>query len=348
MAKSNEKNYTVSYREFRSILKKGIPQNMLVFLSEKILFDETIDFIADKFIGKEYDRKNNMRKFYSDDSDIREVINECSNLSFFSSKKIVIYKIIKRTGVRGIVKESKETLLNYIARPSPDTVLILHNTDKEFTFSNFEEFTGSKTGVYIVDASNEEDIINWVKEKFGGYKITDGTIKTMMQYMNLSYDEIYSEVEKLRTYCFQTKEITDEAVKQCAGFTKEFDEIQFIEALLKKDKEKALKIYDNLTLREDVDIYLIYLLSSAFIALNKMQDPKITQMQDGLALYRELRLWGDSQRLIGVYRKFQKEMNELKIGNAFDYIYSADKALKSTSVDKKAVISNLINKLTSL
>ena len=203
-------------------------------------------------------------------------------------------------------------------------------------------------GVYIVDTSNEEDIISWVKEKFDGYKISDGTIDSLLQYMNPSYDEIYSEIGKLRTYCCQTMEITDEAVKECAGFTKEFDEIQFIEALLKKDNDKAMKIYDNLSLREDVEIYLIYLLSSAFIALSKMQDTKIAQMPDGFALYRELRLWGDSQRLIGIYRKFQKEMNELKIKNAFDYIYAADKSLKSTSVDKKAVISNLINKLTSL
>lgn len=348
--KSREKEFTIRYRDLKKKFEKQIPNIALIFLSEKILFDGILKQTANNFLGEGYDGKTSIKKFYSDETEIDEVINECSNLSFFSDKKIVVYRVVKKPGVRGIAKDSKEALLKYASNCNPDTVLIIHIPDKEFNFNNFEEFTGNEnTGIFAVDVENHEEMMKWVKEKFDDYKISDNDIEFFLRFMNPSYDEIYTEIEKLKTFCGSRKEIKTDDVKMCAGFTRDFDEEDFIAAVLKRDKDTALKIYDKLVLKEDVEIFLVYLLSSAFMAMLKMRDKNIEKIPQGYPLTKELRTWGKKGSvLFGLYRQFGKEMNELKIKNAFDYIYEADKAMKGLSSDKKAVISNLINNLTSL
>lgn len=351
-AKNDGKKYLTAFSTFRNKVLKDVPPVMLLFLSEKVLLDELVKGLAEKFIGKGYDARNNLKTFYSDESEIDEVINECSNLSFLSDKKIIIYKLIKKTGIRGIQKSSKEGLLEYIKNPNPDNALIILNAEKEYTFSNFEEFEGTKAGIYIINTDSEADIREWVKSEFEGYKISDETVEHFLQFLNPSYDEIHSEIEKLKTFCIRAKEVTENDVNQCVGMTKDFSENNLLEAILKRDFNTAISIYNSLNSKQEAsyketEIYLINLLSWLFIALHKLQNKELAARNDN-GIYYELRIYRDKERMLRLYRNYMKDLNELKIKKAFDYIYTADKTLKSSSQDKSLVINNLIHSLVNL
>ncbi|MCE1165384.1 MAG: DNA polymerase III subunit delta [Bacteroidetes bacterium] len=351
-AKNDGKKYLTAFSTFRNRVLKDVPSVMLLFLSEKVLLDELVKGLAHKFIGKGYDARNNLKLFYSDECEIDEVINECSNLSFLSDKKIIIYKLVKKTGIRGIQKSSKEGLLEYIKNPNPDNVLIILNSEKEFTFSNFEEFEDTKAGIYIINTESGDGIREWVKSEFEGYKITDETVEHFLQFLNPSYDEIHSEIEKLKTFCIETKEVTEHDVNQCVGMTKDFSENNLLEAILKRDFNKAISIYNSLNSKQEAsyketEIYLINLLGWLFIALHKLQNKELAARNDS-GIYFELKIWKDRERMLRLYREYMKDLNELKIKKAFDYIYTADRTLKSSSQDKSLVINNLIHSLVNL
>ncbi|MDD5360525.1 MAG: DNA polymerase III subunit delta [Ignavibacteria bacterium] len=352
-AKNDGKKYIVPFSAFKKKVIKEMPPAMLLFLSEKVLLDELIKEVAAKFIGKGYNPKNNLVKFYSDECEIEEVINECSNLSFLSDKRIVIYKLVKRTGVRGIQKSSKEGLLNYLKNPNPDNILIILNSDKEFTFSNFEDFEDTGLGIYIINTDSETEIIQWVKDEFEDYKISEETIEHLLLFMNPSYDEIHSEIEKLKTYCINAKEVTITDVNLCVGMTKNFDENNLFEAILNRDFNGAMSIYNSLNSKQEAsyketEIYLINLVGWLFIALHKLQNSELASRPEDFTLFRELKIWKDGHRMIGLYKKYMKDLNELKIKKAFEYIYTADRSLKSSSQDKLLVINNLIHNLINL
>ena len=64
---------------------------------------------------------------------------------------------------------------------------------------------------------------------------------------------------------------------------------------------------------------------------------------------KELRLWGkDADKMKRIYEEYKSATNELKIMKAFDYIYRADKAFKTSSPDKKAIFTTLISNLAGL
>ena len=350
MAKYNQGNeYKISFNSLLEKAKSGkLPHCVFLFLSEKSLMEEFLETAGEKFIGKNFSAKQHIRKFFSNDKQIEDVINECSNLGFFSEKKIVLYRVEKRTGVKGLSKDDKQALINYFKIPNPDTILILHVLDTEYTLSNFDDFKNENVTFYIKEETTHEEIVNWIKEKMEGYEVSDDAILQLLRYVNPSYDEVISEVEKLKTYCAISKKIGVEDVNLCVGLTRDFNENDFIMAVMSRDMNRALKIYDLLSLKEEIEIRLVSYLISAFIAVYKMFDPKVKELF-GYNLNRELKIWGkNAEKLKEIYESYKRDTNELKIMKAFDYIYRADKAFKTSSPDKRAIFTALISNLASL
>jgi len=243
--------------------------------------------------------------------------------------------------------------LNYLKNPNPDNILIILNSDKEFTFSNFEDFEDTGLGIYIINTDSDGEIMQWIKDTFDDYKISDETIEHLLLFLNPSYDEIFSEIEKLKTYCINEKEVTVNDVNLCVGMTKNFDENNLFEAILNRDFNGAMSIYNSLNSKQEAsyketEIYIINLVGWLFIALHKLQNPELASRNEDFTLFRELKIWKDGHRMIGLYKKYMKDLNELKIKKAFDYIYTADRTLKSSSQDKSLVINNLIHNLINL
>ncbi|MBI5402120.1 MAG: DNA polymerase III subunit delta [Ignavibacteriae bacterium] len=350
MAKSNQgKEYLIKYSDLLAKAKSGkLQQNIFLFLNEKSLLEELLSETGQKFVGKSYDAKQHIRKFFSGDKQIEDVINECSNLGFFSEKKIVLYRVEKRTGVKGLSKDDKQALINYFRNSNPDTLLILHVQDTEYTLSNFDDFRGENITFYIKEETNSAEIEKWIKEKLEGYEVSEEAITLLLRYVNPSFDEVITELEKLKTYCAVSKKINVEDVNLCVGLTRDFNENDFIMAVMSRDMNKALKIYDLLSLKEEIEIRLVSYLISAFISVYKMFDPKIVGF-DQWGKRKELKIWGkNADKMMEIYENYKNATNELKIMKAFDYIYRADKAFKTSSPDKRAIFTALISNLASL
>jgi len=347
MAIKDNKN-TISYPQLvKKLNEDEIPNNILLFTNEKILLDEITSTIAKKFLGGTI-TNDNVRTFYSDEKNIEGVLNECSNYSFFSEKKIIILKVLKRAGTKGgFTNAERQSLIAYISNFNENIVFIINVLDKEFNFENYKDFLNDDLKVFILDSGSINDIASWVKIRFNDYKISEETILHFLQFLNPSYDEINSEIGKLKTYAMDKKEITKDDVNLCIGFSRDFNETDFLEAVLTGNYEMSIRIYDKLSLKEDVEVLLVSMLGSSAISASKLMDSQ-TDKFSKYELFREFKLWGDSDRKLRIVREFKNKINELKLKQAFDYIYNADKALKSSGLSKRGIIIDLIYNMTKI
>jgi len=367
LAKFDSK-YNISYKNLKdSLLKEKIPNNILLSINEKVLLDDLVKIICEKFGGKNFDVKNNLVSFNAEDRQNENIINECSNTGLFAERKVVVLKNVKK-----LLKAGKLSLLDYLKKYNPDTCLIMTSDDDEFSVEKIFLLDAKETGksknqddepaapktskkdiennvkICQITGFTESELVGWVKEKFDDYKIDKETIVYFLQFSNFALDEILSEIEKLKTFCYNTKEITPESVNLCNGIAKDFDESDFVQAIMEKKKDVAMKIYDYISLKKDSEVFLVILLSTAFIAINKLSDPGVARL-DGFNLKRELKLWFPGQdRLIPFYKNYRKTIGSDKMKIAFDQIHSADKSLKSTGGDKKMIMSRLINNICNL
>lgn len=354
-----DKKYSISYKSLcEKLLKDKSPDKLLISIREKVLTDEIIKIIGEKFVGKNYAPRNNLISFNGDDKVIESILNECSNTGLFSEKKVVVIRNVKK-----LLKDEKLALIDYINRSNPDTCLVMITADEEFNpgkiflYDSKDDTEKAKKNRTIIESNvkifeveefSDADTMAWIRDKFEEYKIDDITIRHLLQFSNYSFDEILSEIEKLKTYCYQTKEITIDSVNLCNGIAKDFNEMDFVGAVMERNSEKALMIYERISLKKDVEVYLIFLLASAFTIVNKLYDPAVKGLS-GFPLKRELKLWfPDQEKLLPLYKNYRNTTAPENVVSAFNYIYQTDKILKTSGGEKKTIITSLINNICNL
>lgn len=348
--------YLISFKELQeNFRKKQIPNNILLSVNSKILADEIIRELYVKFTGSKTFSVNNYLSFNAEDKNIDSVLNECSSTGLFSAKKLIVLR-----NVRKLLKDAKIALIDYLNNSNPDVCLVMTDNDDEFSPGKiflYDSKDGSpenrkiiekNVSVFEVSELTDNEMTEWIEEKFAGYKISKETIKYFLQFTNASLDEILSEIEKLKTYCLESKEITNEDIRVCNGISKDFNEFDFIKAVLERKNYEAFKIYSRISLKRDVEVYLIFLLNSAFMAVYKLFDPSVSKLQ-GWMLKKELKLWfEDQEKLVPDYKKYRDSIDQNKIVLALGYIYNTDKLLKTSGSDKETAMAALISNICTL
>lgn len=346
MAKSKSANISIGLLR-KKFSSKTLPPCFVINSTEKSLMDELLELAGKSFIGDAYNPDEHVKTFFTDDKNTEVVLSECSNISFFVERKIILLKIVRKPGYRGFTKQENESFSNYIKTNNPDSLLIIADSNEEFKNSQYSDLQDAGAEVYSITSLSSEDVFEWVKGSFGDYEILEEDIKYFCSFLNLSIDQAKEEVEKIKTFCLDTKKITRGDINICIGVSKDFSEFDFVKSVLTKNFGASYNIFKSISLKKDFAIYATYLLSSAFIAIAKIKSPSASNMNP-FELRMALKIWSDTDRFISLYKNAANELNELKLKNAIDYIYNAELKLKSGDPDKELLISKLINDLVKL
>lgn len=347
MAKKKiETGYKISYSKLIDTLRnqKNL-HNMLFFLSSQILLDEITDILGKKFIGKDYNPGKHLKKFYSDEADLNVILSESGNLGFFTEKKINLIKYVKKQGGRGIKKEDKKSLITYLKSPNPDTLLIIAVLDESISPAIFDELDVPEIRIFMVTKPSEKELTEWMKEKLREFKIEPNALEYLLSYIELSYDSAYEELNKLISFNADKGIITIDSINKCIGFTKDYDEMDFVKAILSRNISKAIAVYKNLYLKSDIELRLLGYLNNVFLNLSKLIDPSFDRR--GNMMY-ELKLFKDYDEMLKLYLDYVRNINELKIKKGFDYICRTDLMVKYSKYDRYTVFTSLIHYLTNL
>ena len=346
MAKSKSSNISLSLLK-KKFSSKNLPACFIINTTERSLLDELIGIAGKNFIGDKYNPAEHTKIFFTDDKNTEAVLSECSNVSFFVEKKIVHLKVVRKAGYRGFTKQENESLANYIKTNNPDSLLIISDNSDEFKSAQYSDLENAGAEVYSINSLSSEDFFEWVKDSFSDYEINEEDIKYFCAFLNSSVDQAKEEVEKLRTYCLDSKKISRGDINICIGVSHDFSEFDFVKAVLTNDSGKAFGIFKSISVKKDFAVYATYLLSTAFIAVAKIKAASISSMNP-FEMKVALKIWNDSEKYISLYKNAAIEMNELKLKNAFDYIYEVELKLKSGDPDKELLISKLINDLVKI
>ncbi|KAA0208226.1 DNA polymerase III subunit delta [Ignavibacteria bacterium CHB1] len=335
-----------------NILKKKLSTDKLapciiINSTQKPLIEELIAVIGKSFIGNYFNFTEHVKTFFTDDKNSEAVLSECANASFFIEKKIVLLKVVKKPGYRGFTKQENESFSNYIRTANPDNILLIADYSDEFKVAQYADLEKAGAEIFSIKQFNETEFANWVRDNFTSYEIGDDELNYFCSFLNLSVDQAREEIEKLKIYCSNRKKITLDDIKVCIGISKDYSEFDFINAVLNKNADRALNVFRSISNKKDFATYSAYLLSSAYIAISKLKDPGISKLNP-YQLRVELKIWNDFEKLCSLYKKKASELNELKLKNAFDYIYSVELKLKSSESNKDLLISKLIIDLVNL
>ncbi len=232
--------------------------NYLLYGLEDFLINNEID----KIIKKEKIDDLSINHYDLTIDSIKSIIDDCQTISLFEDKKINIIDNCNYFNRLPNKEEDINMLLDYITNYNPSTILIIISHNE--TIDNTKKITKKlKDNGVIIECNKVEPIII-AKKLLDGYKINDLNLHLLMDRVGMDTGILVQEIEKLKTYKYDEKEITKEDILACSIDNIDTNIYKFIDNIISKKKDEALKTYYELLKNNENPSNIIGLLASKF------------------------------------------------------------------------------------
>lgn len=297
------------------------------------LFYGTEEFLINREI-KNIAKDNNIEdidvSYYNLENDLLDnILDDASMNSLFNTKKIMIVEnayIFTGTVRKKGLDHNLEFLIKYLSNPNPDTILIFTNNDEAID-DRKKIVKAIKNNGVVKEFNKLKSSDNFIKQELNDYKISPTTIKIFSGYVGSNLAIIASEIEKLKLYKGEDKNITtDDVYNVCSEFI-DTDLNELTNNIVNKNIKKALKIYEELVKQGEEPIQIIIRLANQFriIYQTKELSKKGYSNKDitnilGIHPYRvqkalENSYQFSSQKLLEYLKKLAEIDEKIKMGN---------------------------------
>ena len=229
-----------------------------------ILYGENA-VMLDDFIEELMKSKDISDKIVYDynESNIKDVIEECSYNDLFGSKKMVVLD-------NSVFLTSKSSLEDkafdsYISSPNENTVLVFKVIcEKLDERKKLVKNLKSKSIVKEFKDLDKTNINGYINSYFTnlGYKIEYNAVSEIISRIGEMRRALYSELEKLELYKIKDKYITIEDVKKVVTKYEEDNIFKLVDAVIQRDKKLIFNTYKKLVDDKEEPAVIISLLAN--------------------------------------------------------------------------------------
>ena len=192
---------------------------------------------------------------------LKDILFDASMISLLDDKK---YIVVNNPYFLSMTKEGEpnidtSVLEDYLNNINPNTVIVFkYYREKLMETKKITKLLKNKGIFYEFNKVNNLDII---KDKFDGYKIDKESINILIDRVGDNTAVLINEIEKLKTYKYDTKEITKEDVLEVNKY-EEIDFFKFIDHIINKEKDLALNEYFSLLNQKEEPIKILIVIAS--------------------------------------------------------------------------------------
>ena len=203
----------------------------------------------------------NISKYDLNNDMLSLALEDAKTMSLFDDKKLVIVDNANMfTGSTSKDNELIEEYLNHI-NENTTLVLIVHN-DKLDTRKKITKLI-KKVGK-VQEFNDELDTTSLVRRLFKDYNIDYKTIQLFIDRVGSNPLIIQSEINKIKIYKDNDKNITEEDILNLTAKLIEIDIFKLIDYIVRKNKEKALELYYEMLKMNEEPIKIVVILANQF------------------------------------------------------------------------------------
>lgn len=289
-----------------------------------------------KIIEKNHFKEEEITHYDLEEVELKNALEDLDTYSFLTEKKVVIIDHLESLKQEENKKEI-EHLLKYIENPNPDYLLIITAKKLNNTYKLTKDLKKKCSFIPV-----EIDFKSFLKEELKDYKIKDNTISFLLEYCQNDATKISNEIEKLKNYKIEEKEITKEDIETIVikklGDSKDLT-FSFSKSIAMKDKKQALKEYQELLNYNIEPLSIIGLLASQIriiyqvkiLEKRNLSDKEIASTLEEKSDYRIKK----TRELTILYS--EKELLEL-----MQKLSKMDLKIKTTDIDSKILLEQFI------
>lgn len=210
-------------------------------------------------IKKHKIEKINISKYSLDEDAIKTIIDDACTISLFENNKLIIVDKLNLFISKQDDKNIK-VLEQFIENINSETIIIFiadKIDERKKIIKNLRKIAE------VRECNKTKNISSVVKKMFDDYKIEYKNIDLLIKIVGEDLGILSQEIEKLKTYKID-KIIDEKDIIELASPSNNDDIFDLVNYIVKKDKEKALLIYDNLIKQNEEPIKIIVTLANQF------------------------------------------------------------------------------------
>ncbi len=326
-----------TFQDFQKEISAGKIRNVYFIAAQDNYFiSKAAEILREKLFGSK-DNKDNFFLKYADETPMQELFDIAdSSASLFSSQKIVIIKRCEK------YSRKLSELMEFSKKIDKDSY-ILFCFDTQFVI---EKKLQDGNDFFDFSDMPQRELYDWVKNEFlkSGITINNDALDLFLTSIPSSFDLINSEIEKISNYDFGKDEsvITKEIILEFTGYDREYTPEELITCIVKKDRNRAFTVLNNLLNNKGLnEVYLLSLISNYYMDLISFKSHGLDGM-DSRVIYQKYKMWGDRVKFAKSYHKL---MNISSLIGSFDQIIDTDKKLKTSMLDPKILMASLVEEL---
>lgn len=234
----------------------------LLYGKEELLIQKEIDNIKKENELNDLD----VNEYELDTVSLKEALEDAETISFFHDKKAVILNhctFLTGTTKKGSIEQPIALLEEYIKHPNPSTILILVVFSEKLD-ERKKIVKMLKKEVIVKELNQVANQEQFVKDLFHGYQISRDDLNLFQKKVGNHLELLEQEAEKLKMASFQEKAITTELIQDITIQTIDLDIFGLIEAIVLKQKEKAMMMLDEMIKRGEEPLMILIMLANQF------------------------------------------------------------------------------------
>jgi len=264
------------------------------------------------------------------------LINELDTYAIFQDKKIVLgYDAVFLTTGKSEIEQDIKVLEDYINNPNPSNILILACSKLDGK-KNICKLIKSKFKIIDLNIN----LVDYVKENLDDYKMNLDIINYFLLQTGDNIERIDNELSKLKLFKNEEKVINKDDVLELVIPQTDDNIFNLMDAIVKKDKKKSLKIYNDLINNKVEVIKILINLSYQFRLIYQV---KVLEYKNDSEIAEILNIKNPKQ--IRAVRYKTNNFNERELLRNLEELSKIDEQIKTSKILPEIAIPMFITNL---
>jgi DNA polymerase III delta subunit len=329
-------------KEFGQLIKKEEIPPVIFFFGDEDYWKE---LYLKMLCSRLFKNKEIVFHFFSTSvlkKEVREVIDQANEISFFGNQKIIHYTEIDRLNA-----EEWKCLKEYLDCPNPSTILILDTFESELSKGMNELFLSSVPQVLFEIKKNNrlecKEFIEFKLREMGNLILEKGLEDCLLDAFPSNLRMLASNLEKMAAHRGYVSPLTREDFRVVNPLLGDMDTFKFLDAVVEKKFYQAIKNRTHFFRQKDLIFLLMGSLRSYF---EKLLTAKVMKRQQIASSEIDTRC--KVSTFPSLREKFWRQcdhLSEEELGNKYALIALCDYQLKSTGISPYHLFEMLIYNL---
>jgi DNA polymerase III subunit delta len=312
----------------------SLGDNYLLLGEDAWLRDQATDTIKSA-IRK--DNEIDIAIVYCDDVNASQINDVLDSYSIFASQKVVILR-----NAEMIEKKELETLARYFSDPASNQTLIISAIKIDGRIADWKKIKDSCINVICDNPIHKGDLGNWLTEALikTGKAMTNQARLLFLDKVELDYANAQSELQKLIILVQDHKQISENDVIKCVGYSRTGTQTDFIQALGKRNIKTCLELLERMLSSDYAALQILAIMNRFYMVLYKINILKQNHLSISEIINAHLTELYPSQRQEYINISNNIVLKQLK--QVFNILLETDTKLKLSYASESVLLVHCI------